>query len=209
VRHRQVLAVVAVASAVLSGCADRPNDLDTYYDDPTTTTAAPVAAPPPAVPSKPPSTTSKPVSPLVRTVTQAVLTDTDLADEGVAPGEAKLANCLPMLPATGDEQLAQDGSWRYPTGSALEQRVVAYPGKGAAAVVQAVKCAGQALTLPATPGIDAQRGWCEGSTCTVLLAKGELVSGVQVTATTAARATETAKRLAKIAATKLKAAQLP
>jgi hypothetical protein len=215
VRHRQVLAVVAVASAVLSGCADRPNDLDTYYDDPTTTTttttAAPAVAPPPVVRSDPPpSTTSKPVSPLVRTVAQAVLTDADLAEEGVSPGEAKVSNCLPMLRVDEpDEQLAQDGSWRYPTGSSLEQRVVAYPGKGAAAVVQAVKCAGQAVTLPAVAGIDAQRGWCEGSTCTVLLAKGELVSGVQVTANTAARASEAAKRLAKIAAAKLKAAQLP
>jgi len=206
------MAVVAVASAVLSGCADRPNDLDTYYDDPTTTTAAPAVAPPavappPVVPSAlPPSTTSKPVSPLVRTVTRAVLADADLAEEGVSPGEAKVSNCLPMLPATGDQQLALAGSWRYPTGSSLEQRVVAYPGKGAAAVVQAVKCAGQAVTLPAVAGIDAQRGWCEGSTCTVLLAKGELVSGVQVTANTAARASEAAKRLAKIAAAKLKAA---
>jgi hypothetical protein len=209
VRHRQVVAVVAVASAVLSGCADRPNDLDTYYDDPTTTTAAPAVAPPPVVPSQmPPSATPKPVSPLVRTVTQAVLSEADLAEEGVSRGEAKVSNCLPMLPAT-DQQLAQNGSWRYPTGSSLEQRVVAYPGKGAAAVVRAAKCAGQAVTLPAVAGIDAQRGWCEGSTCTVLLAKGELVSGIQVTASTGARASEAAKRLAKIAATKLKAAQLP
>jgi hypothetical protein len=157
----------------------------------------------------PPSTTSKPVSPLVGTVTRAVLTDADLAEEGVSPGEAKVPNCLPKLPAVDDEQFARDGSWRYPTGSSLEQRVVAYPGKGAAAVVQAVKCAGQPVTLPAVPGIDAQRGWCEGTTCTVLLAKGELVSGIQVTASTAARASEAAKRLAKIAATKLKAAQAP
>jgi hypothetical protein len=210
VRLRQVVAVVAVASAVLGGCADRPNDLDTYYDDPTTTTAAPAKAPPPVMPSvPPPSTTSKPVSPLVRTVTQAVLTAADLAEEGVSPGEAKVANCLPMLPAPGEGQPALNGSWRYPTGSSLEQRVVAYPGKGAVAVVQAVKCAGQPVTLPAVAGIDAQRGWCEGSTCTVLLAKGELVSGVQVTANTAARASDAAKRLAKIAAAKLKAAQVP
>jgi hypothetical protein len=207
VRHRQVVAVVAVALAGLAGCADRPNDLDTYYDDPTTAVAPPAVAPP-QVRSDPPPTTTSTTSPFVRTVAQAVLTDADLLAEGVSRGEAKVSSCLPMLPSA-DGKLLQSASWHYPSGSSLEQQVAAYPGKSAAAVVQAVTCSGQTLSLPAVAGIDAQRAWCEGSTCTVLLAKGSLVSGVQVTAGTGARAVDAAKRLAKVAAAKLKTAQQP
>jgi hypothetical protein len=206
VRHRQLVALAAVALAGLAGCANRPNDLSTYYNDPTTS-AAPQPPSPPPVPSTPPTTSREP-SALVRTVTQAALIDSDLAAEGVQPAEppSQVTGCLTTLPPTEDPALLHSANWQYPSGSSLRHQVVGYPTKEAAAVLSAVHCPGQELTLPAAPGIDVQHAWCEGSTCTVLLAQGRLVSGVQVTASTGVRAAEAAKRLAKVVVAKLSAA---
>ena len=55
-------------------------------------------------------------------------------------------------------------------------------------------------------GVDAQRAWCDGTTCTVLLAKGNLVSVLSVTAGTEARATDAAKRLLPVVAQRLRSA---
>lgn len=79
--HRGVAVVAAVALLGLSGCADRPNDLDTYYDDPT----------PSAKPPSPSATPPKP-SLSVSFERSVLLTASDLAEEGVeraAVGPAK------------------------------------------------------------------------------------------------------------------------
>jgi len=131
VRHRQVLAVATVALFGLSGCADRPNDLDTYYDDPTPTPTVEPAQPSVKPQAAPVPQTSTP-APVPAAVSAALLTDEDR--------------------------------------------------------------------------VETQRAWCDGTTCTVLLAKGKLVSALSVTAGTEARATDAAKRLLPIVAQRLRSA---
>ncbi|WIX76158.1 hypothetical protein QRX50_32420 [Amycolatopsis carbonis] len=195
-RHRQVLAVAAVALAGLTtACGNRPNDLETYYDDPTPVSDAASSAPvtPPHV--APPSTSASP-SPDPRVLaaaaaSAALLSDEDVAEEGVAPGPGKASGCLSGL-AQGERRSA---SWVYPSGSGITHEVTAYAGGSGADVVSAADCAGQVLEIPPQPGVSQQRAWCDGSTCTVLLATGELVSALSVAASTPARAADAAKRL--------------
>lgn len=208
-RHWQVVTVAAVAFVGLAGCSDHPMNLETYYDDPTTPTTTVQTVAPPPVAKAAPRTTARPPSPLARPVTLAVFTDADLAAEGVSRDESRsdATGCLALLPGVESPELLHSGAWRYPNGSSLKHQVAGYPAQEGATVVAAVKCSGQPLTLSAISGVDAHRAWCEGSTCSVLLARGHLVSGVQVTASTAARAADAAKRLAKFAAAKLVAGQ--
>ncbi|MEV6911435.1 hypothetical protein [Amycolatopsis sp. NPDC051071] len=201
-RHRQVLAVATVALFGLSGCADRPNDLDTYYDDPAPTpTAEPVqpSVKPQAAPVPPPTSTSAPVS---AAVSSALLTDEDVAEEEVVSGESKVSGCLTGL----TRGTSRSATWSYPSGSTLEHQVTEYTDRDAADVVAQADCAGKNLTLAKQSGIETQRAWCEGTTCTVLLAKGTLVSALSVTAGTAARATDAAKRLLPVVAQRLRSA---
>ncbi len=200
-RHRQVLAVATVALFGLSGCADRPNDLDTYYDDPTPTPAAE-----PAQPSATPRAASVPTpasTPVTApaAVSAALLTDDDVAEEEVVPGEGKVSGCLTGL----TRGTSRSATWSYASGSTLEHQVTEYPG-GAADVVAQADCEGKKLTVTKQSGVEVQRAWCEGTTCTVLLAKGKLVSALRVTAGTEARATDAAKRLLSIVAKRLRAA---
>jgi hypothetical protein len=206
VRHRQVIAVAAVAMFGLAGCSDRANNLETYYDDPTTQATPPSVAP--AAPTTSLSAARHEPDVLAHTVAQAALTAVDLAGEGVspAPRSPNATGCLASLPP-GVPELARQANWQYPSGSSLKNQVVAYRDQEGAAVVATVRCAGQALNLPVAAGVEVQRAWCEGTTCAALVAKGHVVSGVQVTASTAARAADAAKRLAKILAAKLSAAQ--
>ncbi|MFI5606725.1 hypothetical protein [Amycolatopsis sp. NPDC051903] len=196
-RHRQVFAVAAVALAGLTtACGNRPNNLETYYDDPPVndaTSAAPVVPPPAARPAAPSPSAPVP-DPRVAAgaaASAALLSDEDVADEGVVPGSGKASGCLSGL-APGERRSA---SWVYPSGSGLTHEVTAYPGRSGAEVVSATQCAGQVLAVPPQPGVTGQRAWCDGSTCTVLVAKGELVSALCVVASTPARAADAAKRL--------------
>ncbi|QRP49999.1 hypothetical protein [Amycolatopsis sp. FDAARGOS 1241] len=191
-RHRQVLAVAAVALVGLTaGCGHRPNNLETYYDDPApagdAASAAPVVPPPAEHPAPPSPSVPDPRA----AASAALLSDEDVADEGVAPGPGKASGCLSGL-APGERRSA---SWVYPSGSGLTHEVTAYPGRSGAEVVAATECAGQVLSVPAQPGVTGLRAWCDGSTCTVLAAKGELVSALSVVASTPARAADAAKRL--------------
>jgi hypothetical protein len=208
VRHWPVVTVAAVALIGLGGCSDRPMNLETYYDDPTTPAAPRIVAPPP-VAEVAPKTPSRVPFPLARPVTQAVFTATDLVGEGVSPSapEGEVTGCLASLPAVESPELLHSGDWRYPSGSVLTHQVAGYAAQEGAAVLAALRCTGQTLSLSPISGIDAQRGWCDGPTCTILLAKGHLVSAVRVTASTATRASDAAKRLAKVAAAKLTATQ--
>jgi hypothetical protein len=145
---------------------------------------------------------------LARTVAQAALSDADVASEGVSPAQpsTKSTGCLAALPPPGSPELGYQANWQYPTGSSLKHEIAAYPSEEGAAVVASLRCAGQALNPPAAPGV-VQRGWFEGTTCTVMIAKGHIVSVVQVTASTEVRAADAATRLAKVVAAKLSAAQ--
>jgi hypothetical protein len=209
VHHRQVIAVAAVTLFGLAGCADRPNNLETYYIKPTTS-AKPPPSPVPVVPAAPPTTSSSgpEQGALARTVAQAALTDADVASEGVSPVQPSTndTGCLAALPPAGSRELGYQANWRYPTGSSLKHEIAAYPAEEGAAVVAGLRCAGQVLNLPAAPGV-VLRGWFEATTCTVMIAKGHVVSAVQVTASTEVRAADAATRLAKVVAAKLSAAQ--
>lgn len=204
------MTVAAVAAAGLTGCADRPNDLDTYYDDPadeTTQETAEGGAPPATE-----STTATRPSPAADTavldeaVRSAVLTGADVASEGVQPAASVqgTSGCLARVPIGLVAPSTQQARWEYPTGSVLEQLVTGYTDRQAAEVLNGrVRCAGDPLTLPVEPAVDAQEAWCEDGTCTVLLAGGNVVSAVQVAAGDRQRAAEAVRRLAPIAATKL------
>lgn len=201
-RHRQAVVLTAVALVGLAGCAD-PDNLKPDYRDMTRTSA------PPTVPA---TVTSEPVTPLKATASvpapdpgvlldKALLSEEDVAGEGVHQGSGEVSGCL-----TDDvSATSRTATWLYPAGSVLRHRVAAYPGRSAADVVAAAECAGKTLTVPAQSGVDLQRAWCQGSTCTVLLAKGNLVSALTVSASTETRAADAAKRLLPAMTAKLTA----
>ncbi|GAA4534698.1 hypothetical protein [Amycolatopsis samaneae] len=193
-----MLAVAAVALFGLAGCADRPNDLETYYDDPTPT-STPSAAPAPSTSVAPPpsrAVTQRAVDPAL-----ALLSDEDVAEEGVHPDTGKASGCL--VDAAGAAQ--RSASWRYASGAVLSHQVSVYAQRRGEEVVAAARCEGRPVTLPAQPGVSAQRAWCVGGTCTVWLAKGNLVSVLSVAASTEARAVDAAKRLLPLVVAKLPA----
>ncbi|SEO80328.1 hypothetical protein [Amycolatopsis saalfeldensis] len=190
-RHRQVLAVAAVAFVGLAGCGNRPNNLETYYDDPAPVSDTPSATAAPRPPAVPVVPKPDPPKAAVAAVPGALLSDEDVAEEGVHPGAGKVSGCLTGL-APGEQRSA---SWVYPSGSVLDHQVTAYPDRSGADVVSGADCAGTVLSLPAQEGVTGLRAWCEGSTCTVLVAKGNLVSALSVAASTPTRAADVAKRL--------------
>ncbi|GAB3483272.1 hypothetical protein [Amycolatopsis cihanbeyliensis] len=205
-RPGRLIVVTAVALAGLGGCADRPNDLDTYYDDPRETTeagGAPSSVRPstsaPAVPAPPPTV-------LRDAVGSAVLTDADVAAEGVQPVDGVgPMSCLAELPRAAEPELRRSAHWEYPTGSVLRQQVIGYPDRPAAEVLGAFACAaGQPFPVTSPAGAEAERAWCVGTRCTVLLARGRIVSGVQVDAGSAERAREATVRLTPVAAVALR-----
>jgi len=202
VRHRQVVALAAVALVGLTGCdGPDPNNLETYYDDP-----SPSASSAPARTEVPVSSAkAAPVTPaapdLGLLAERALLSDEDVAEEGVQRGSGAASGCLSDDPAAAGRIV----SWRYPSGSVLRHRVAAYPDQPGADVVAKAVCTGTEVDLPAQPGVERQRAWCEGKTCTVLLAKGTLVSGLTVSASTEARAIDAAKRLLPAMTAKLTA----
>lgn len=200
-RRRQVPAVAVLvglgALAGLAGCGNRPNNLETYYDDPVPVpgTSAPVA--PPVSRAVDPPVVSSSAAPDPQRAEAALLSDPDVAEEGVTPGSGRVSGCLTGL-AAGERKSV---SWVYPSGSALTHEVTVYADRSGEDVVAGMHCAGAEVSLPPQPGITVQRAWCEGSTCAVLVAKGNLVSALSVAASTPARAQDAAKRLLpKIAA---------
>ncbi len=189
-RHRQVVALAAVALVGLTACeGPDPNNLETYYDDPAPTSApvtteapvSPAQAAPVAPPEPDPGLLAEP----------ALLSDADVAEEGVQPGSNEVAGCLADGPSAG----SRTATWRYPSGSVLSHRVVVFPDRSAAQAVAENECAGKAVSIPVQPGVERQQAWSDGKTCTVLLAKGTLVSELTVSASTGARAVDAAKRL--------------
>lgn len=203
-RHKRMAILAAVVLTGVTGCADRPNDLETYYEKtPATTTTPPASAAQPSPAGQAAASSARSV--VVDDVVAAVLTKQDLAGEGVhaATTEAENGACFAAVPS-GDPRGA---SWLYSSGSSLKQQVTGYLEQSATDVLGQVQCAGQKLTVPLPAGAEAVRGWCEGTTCTVLLASGHVLSGLQVTASTSTRAADAVKSLAPLAAGKLPSAQ--
>lgn len=201
-RHRQVVALAAVALVGLTGCdGPDPNNLETYYDDPAP--SATLSAPAPEArlpaPKAAPVTQAAPDSGLL--AERALLSDQDVAEEGVQPGSGAASGCL----TDAASAISRTASWRYPSGSVLRHRVAAYPDGSAGEIVVNAQCAGHPVDVPAQAGVERQRAWCDGKTCTVLLAQGTLVSGLTVSASTESRAIDAAKRLLPAMAAKLTA----
>lgn len=199
------IAVTALTATTLAGCADRPNELSTY-DDETTASASPSGRAPAS--SVSPSTTRPPVDPaaLDAAVAAAVLTDADVAGEGVSRTKAYAAakGCLSAIPLGLVAQRRKDVAWVYPSGSTLEQRVTAYPEHRAAEVLaQRVRCEGERLRVAVDPTVDGHAAWCAQTRCTVLFAEGRVLSGVQVDAGKRVRAAEAITRLTPAAAARL------
>jgi hypothetical protein len=205
VRHREAIALAAVALVGLTGCdGPDPNNLETYYDDPVPTSSATLTAP------AAPKTSEVPVSPAKATpeapdfgglAQRALLSDADVAGEGVQPGSEGIAGCL----AEGPSASSRTASWDYPSGSELTHRVFVFPDRTAVQAVVETECEGTTVSVPAQPGVELQRAWCDGKTCTVLLAREMLVSELTVSASTVARAVDAAKRLLPAMAAKLAA----
>ncbi|MEU0536145.1 hypothetical protein [Amycolatopsis tolypomycina] len=201
-RHRQAIAVAAVALVGLTGCdGPDPNNLETYYDDPVTT-SAPVPAPTQARVSQAQAAPVKPPVPELGPLAErALLTDADVAEEGVERVSGEASGCLADGPSAG----SRTATWRYPGASLLSHRVLAFPDSSAAQAVAENECPGKTVSLPVQPGVERQQAWRDGKTCTVLLAKGSLVSELTVSASTEARAVEAAKRLLPAMTAKLTA----
>lgn len=203
-RHGQVVFVAAVVLAGVTGCANRPNNLETYYQKPESSPAASASVPAQASASPPAggqASVPAPADAVAKQVTDAVLTQSDLTREGVRPATERVANgaCFNAVPA-GDPR---GSSWLYNSGSTLTQEVTGYLDKLATEVLGQVQCEGQKLTLTLPQGAAAARGWCQNGTCTVLLATGHVLSGLQVNATSSTRAADAVKALTPIAAGKL------
>lgn len=205
-RRARIAVALAVLTVSVAGCADRPNDLDTYYEETPATDQ-------PATPSPAPRDSATPDSDatgLAEAVRTAALTDEDVAGEGVGPGSGLPAasdGCLARIPLAMVGSARVERSWEYPTGSTLHQLVTGYPDRPAAEVLRSrAQCAGDDLHLPdvaEADGVEAYGAWCAGGTCTVLLAGDALLSGVQVDAGDGTRAAAAIRRLAPIAAAKL------
>ncbi|MBA0125815.1 hypothetical protein H0B56_09705 [Haloechinothrix sp. YIM 98757] len=210
--------------AVLSACADRPNDLDTYYDDRDGSTERAEQAGQadgPGTDDEPASTVDAQAQ---RTAGAALMWDGDVADEGVQrreSGPGTPEGCLAeVLDGGGGDASDGEGdsgdtdsdevtdsyhaaAWEYPTGSHLDHYVTALPADSGS-VLAALDCPGEPLDVDVT-GIDEHTALCvhveqEDSTCTALLQHEQVFSVVRVTARWAPRAEEAIERLAPIAA---------
>ncbi|MFC5114831.1 hypothetical protein ACFPN7_48840 [Amycolatopsis halotolerans] len=127
------------ALAGLAGCGNRPNNLETYYDDPAPSpgTSAPVA--PPVSRAVDPPVVSSSAVPDPGRAQAALLSDSDVAEEGVAPGSGRVSGCLNGL-AAGERKSV---SWVYPSGSALTHEVTVYAGRSGEDVVAGAHCGEQ------------------------------------------------------------------
>lgn len=205
-RHGRVLIAAAVVLVGVTGCANRPNNLEIYYDEPSgspSTTTAPARIEPSAAAQHGTASASSAADQTAQQVSAAVLTAQDLVNQGVHASTTRAGNgaCFDAVPS-GDPRGA---SWVYNSGSTLTQQVTGYLDKLAKDVLAQVPCGGDSLNLGvALPtGAEMARGWCQGTTCTVLLAGGRVLSGLQVTASTTARASDAVRSLVPIAARKL------
>ncbi|PPK71027.1 hypothetical protein V5P93_002885 [Actinokineospora auranticolor] len=219
-RRVHAAAIAAILPATLvAACSNRPNDLYTYYDDPTATTTTADAPQPAAIASTPAAAPTSTASSSEGLVAAAALTPADLAEEEVtaAPDQPVESWELPCAVTVGAGRDAGTATaWRYASGAELVQ-YVAHTREAVSATaaikVDKARCErrpstssaptstpaapsgyrlDQPAALPEFPGVDAKATWCAGTanraTCAVVLASGEVVSAVAVTASSASRA---------------------
>ncbi|GDY28588.1 hypothetical protein [Gandjariella thermophila] len=169
---------------------------------------------------------------LATTLQRGLLNQADLAAEGVHPAGPPapavlpaLATCHAPLDLAGRPAAAgYQARWLYASGSSLQQYLAGYPGARAAGVVDAVRRAVSCpsypapdgvhrlagpVELPPQTGVDAQLAWCEhgaaqSGSCTLLLARGPLLTVVTIDATVEARARAAIIRVAPVAAAALR-----
>jgi hypothetical protein len=139
VRHGGLIAATAIALVGLAGCADRPNGLDTYYDE-----TARDAEPAPSIAAAPTSSavatlTAAPesITPrLADSVTSALLTEADVASEGSLPPNIGCGRELSVRTPgrrVGQSELAiPDGLRAEPAGGRLPGRECQSSGGGTA-----------------------------------------------------------------------------
>ncbi|MGW5054094.1 hypothetical protein [Actinokineospora sp. NPDC004072] len=206
---RRALAPAAVLLLAV-GCSGRANDLYTYYDEPTTTArptpaqAAVVATT--AAPTTTATTAATTTTPAVDPG-EGLLTDADLAEEGVESAEGT------VVISTGCGPRA-DASWVYPTGSTIDQSVHVLPGAGA--TLADLRAAGTCLPPadetttdgPDLPELgDDRYTWCfteaDRRGCGAVIASGDLASVVVVEAGSVDRAAQAITRIAPLAAAAL------
>lgn len=197
-----LIAAGLLAAGGLAGCGQR--QLDSGDGGESTTTSAATTT---TVSDQPrPTTTRSDPGEVERAVQRAMLDEQDVAGEGVRPVDSPsvASGCLAAVPVDLIGQQRALARWEYPTGSTLDQAVTGYADRPAVAVLNGrVRCPGTELIPPSRPDVEAHRGWCIDNTCTLLLASGQVISGIQVTAGEQARARQAVLRLAPIAAAKL------
>lgn len=224
------LAGAALAALLAAGCADRaalrsasdaePDAAPSGPRAPAATATHPV--PDRSAPMRAPQAPQAPPGPALR---GALLTDADVAAEGVRPAvagpalpavEGRLPQCLSRAlrgggPAAGKVAAA----WRYPTGSVLASLVAGYAAPPAAErVLRAAGTCGRPLSAPGAPAGPAAvpaagARWCEPNgpaevSCTALMAVDDRVSLVTVRARSGSQAAEAVNRLAPMAEAKLR-----
>ncbi|MQA08781.1 MAG: hypothetical protein GEU98_09585 [Pseudonocardiaceae bacterium] len=209
----RLAAGVALAGLLgLTACSNQPNDLRDYGEDEAESTSA--TPPPPQRPQASAKRQGRAVERLRPRVRAALLTERDVAAEGVRPDPGAEAEEDPrdcLAGSTPRPVVEQDTSWLYPTGSRLRHRVAGFPGDGAARLAREARaCGPRQLDVSFVPDVDAASGWCAPTppaSCAVLLANDQRLSAVTVSGTTEQRAAEAVLRLAPIAADALRGAE--
>lgn len=207
------LPVAITLLTVVAGCADRENDLDTYYDDrPATGERTGTAATPGTDGTQDGAATgqegggadSAPARPADRSV---LLTGDDVRDEGVEPiapstvgADPAAPTCLATIAGQSGAAEFRERAWRYPTGSTLHHLVTRYEARSAADVAAGqVGCGGEEIPVSGAPeGVETQ-AWCQVATCTVVIAADDTLSTVEVRAADRGSARDAINRLAPVA----------
>ncbi|MFB9432192.1 hypothetical protein [Streptoalloteichus tenebrarius] len=219
-RGRGLLLVLGVM--LVSGCSGRPNDLSdgSYYADaqPAAQGSSVAAPPSSSAPATGSSTSGTPSSAAPsrseqqqdgQRVARALLTESVLGPEGfkvVTPARPADPRALPACVSDVDLGRAlrsgRQADWQGVRTAVPLVQYVGAADKGSAAdlVRRARRVTGCATEVPlaAGAGVDAQVAWCEKGrpACRVLVAKGSLLTDLEVAASTEARSRELLTQLA-------------
>lgn len=210
------LPVAITLLAVVAGCADRENDLDTYYDDPPAGddrsggqseqgSSGGSGAPRSGDTSS--SQAEEPQGTPASADSALLLTDDDVREEGVTPiapsaveADPAAPTCLTTIARHPGAAEVGERAWEYPTGSTLHHLVTRYAERPAADVLaEQVACGGEEIPVSGAPdGVDTH-AWCQVGTCTVVIAAEDVLSTVEVRAADRVSAQEAVGRLAPLA----------
>lgn len=192
-RNRRLALLVASFGAlavVAAGCNDQPNrDLNDYSAPATAKTANSENTGQHqqhrADGAKHGATASSSVRRIGDASKDVALTTADVRSEGVAPSRSDGSGPPECLGVGARKAVA---TWRYPTGSLLEQYVL--PGKLAA------KRCGEPIAVAPQAGVAKQRAWCAGTNCALAMERDGLLSVLRVDAKQRKQAAEAIQRLA-------------